>query len=54
MHPPEKVSTFNIEMIEQSLALRRVMFPGDAFDASARFTAFAPVKNDAAIFFGKT
>ena len=39
------------EMIEQSLALRDVMRPGHALDASARLAAFAAVEHDAGVFF---
>src|SRR5258708_34612936 len=39
----------DVQMIQQSLALRHVVRPGDALDAAARLAALAPVEDDAAV-----
>src|SRR3989454_10220076 len=41
----------DVQMVQQSLALRRVMRPGDPLDAAARLAALAPVEDDAAVLF---
>src|SRR5882672_8744260 len=41
----------DVQMIQQSLALRHVVRPGDALYAAARLLAFAPVEDDAAVLF---
>src|SRR2546426_12373255 len=41
----------DVQMVQQSLALRHVMRPGDALDAAAGLVALAPVEDDAAVLF---
>src|SRR5216684_436816 len=44
------VRALDLQVLEQSLALRHVVRPGNAFDAAARLAALAPVEDDAAVF----
>src|SRR5437763_14406504 len=41
----------DVQMLQQSLALRHVVCPGDALDAAAGLAALAPVEDDAAVLF---
>src|SRR6184192_893789 len=41
----------DVQMVQQSLALRHVVRPGDALDAAAGLAALAPVEDDAAVLF---
>src|SRR5436309_2196415 len=45
------VRALDVQVVQQSLALRRVMRPGDPLDAAARLAALAPVEDDAAVLF---
>src|SRR2546425_11026201 len=45
------VRALDAQMIQQPLALRNVVRPGDALDAAAGLAALAPVEDDAAVFF---
>jgi len=45
------VGALDLEMVQQSLALRHVLRPGHALDPAARRPAFAPVEQDAGVFF---
>ena len=49
----QQMRLLDIEMIEQALSLAHIVGPGDALNAPARLTAFAPIKNDALIMFGE-
>src|SRR6267143_7048194 len=44
------VRALDAQMVQQSLALRHVVRPGDALDAAAGLAALAPVEGDAGIF----
>src|SRR3989454_8534631 len=41
----------DVQMLQQPLALRHVVRPGDALDAAARLATLAPVEDDAAVLF---
>src|SRR2546422_7572140 len=45
------VRALDVQMVQQSLALRHVVRPGDLLDAAAGLAALAPVEDDAAVLF---
>jgi len=46
-----QVRALDVEMVQQSFALRDVVTPRNSFDTASRLTAFTPVENDACKFF---
>src|SRR5215510_10202057 len=48
-----QMRTLDIQVVQQSFALGDVVVPRETFDTASGLTAFAPVENDAAKFFGE-
>ncbi len=45
-----EMGALEFQVLEQALALRHVVRPGDALDSTARLPSLAPVENDAGVF----